>query len=486
MRTINYRLVLRITLIILGTVGLFMLIPGIMALVQGDLVNTKAFFLPALLVIIPGIPSLLLVRNKHPYLGPREGYLMVSLGWIMVSALGALPFLLSGSTGNFSEAYFEAMSGFTTTGASTFSDVEVLPQPILLWRSMTHWLGGVGVIALAVAILPALGISGLNLMRAETPGPDVDKVTPKLAETAKIVWLIYSFLTVLQTLLLALGGMNLFDALNHAMATMATGGFSTKNSSLLYWDKPFLNWVCTVFMILAGSNFILYFRMVRGEFRTVLENSEYKAYLGIALVSSLVLALGLLQGGTFTDFPKALEHAAFQTASIMTTTGFMSQDFGLWPPIGQAVLFLVMFVGGSTGSTAGGIKVLRIMALTKLARHEARLMLHPRGVFSLRVNKQPIHKDLVYPIAGFVLVYLAILLLSTLVVSSQGHDLLSSFTASLSTLGNIGPGLGRVGPANNFQFFSDELTWFFSFTMLLGRLELYTVLVLFMPRFWKR
>jgi len=483
--SLNIREITRISALLLIIVSISMIFPFFVALIQGNMKTAHAFLAPMLATMILCSIVVYLLPSKSRAFGPREGFLMVSVGWLLVSVLGAIPYILSGVLPSFTDAYFETMSGFTTTGASVFTDVEILPDAILLWRALTHWLGGMGVIGLTVAILPFVGVSGMQLLRAETPGHEVDKLTPKLTENAKILWIIYTGFTGLQIILLLLGGMSLLDAVAHSFATMATGGFSTKNLSIGYYNSHYISWVSSIFMILAGANFVLYFRLFSGRVGSVLRNSEFKAYLAIIGFTSAIIALSLFFT-TGQDIFSSITHALFNTASIMTTTGYMSQDFGLWPPLGQTALLFVMFIGGSTGSTGGGIKVLRIVILAKLAIHETRYMLHPRGVFSLRLNSQPVLKNLVYPVASFVALYVGIILVATMIISIDGHDVVTSLTAALATLGNIGPGLGKVGPSNNFAFFSDGMTWFFSFLMFIGRLELYTVLVLFVPWFWKR
>jgi len=380
---------------------------------------------------------------------------------------------------------FETMSGFTTTGASILSDIESLPSSILFWRSLTHWLGGMGIVVLTVAVLPLLGIGGLQLIKAEAPGPTVDKITPRITETAKILWLIYTGLTFAETILLMFGGMDLFDALTHTFATLATGGFSTKNSSVGTFNSAYIDWIITVFMVLAGINFTLHFRFMSGKYKTLLRDSELKAYLGIFAVSTLLIAWNIL-GTSCSTVSDALRYAGFQAASILTTTGFATADYEQWPALSQTVLFVLMFVGGCSGSTGGGIKVIRIITMLKQGLNEMKYLLHPKGIFTLRINRQPVKKDIIYAISGFFFLYILMLLVTTIVAASSGSDVTTSFTASLATVGNIGPGFGLIGPAENFSFFPAYVKWFFCFAMLVGRLELYTVLILFTVTFWRR
>jgi len=399
--------------------------------------------------------------------------------------IGCLPFYLSEAIPSFTDAFFETMSGFTTTGASILTDIESMPKAFLFWRSLTHWLGGMGIVVLTVAIFPLLGIGGLQLIKAEAPGPSVDKITPKIAGTAKILWIIYIFLTIMQTGLLMAGGLNLFDALTHTFGTLATGGFSPKNTSVGYYNSPYVDWITTIFMLMAGMNFILYFKLVTGQFHSILKNSEFKAYIGIFAVSTGIAAFSLY-GKTYETISESIRYSGFQVASILTTTGFATADFEKWPMLAQIILFIVMFVGGCSGSTGGGIKVIRIITLFKQGINEMKLLIKPRGIFSIRIDGKVVSKKLVYAISGFVLLYVFLLLLTTAVVSSGEYDIVTSLSASLVTLGNIGPGFGLIGPADNYSFFQDYIKWFLSFAMMAGRLEIYTVLVLFLPAFWRK
>ncbi|MCK5681518.1 TrkH family potassium uptake protein, partial [bacterium] len=377
------------------------------------------------------------------------------------------------------------ISGFTTTGASILTEIQSLPRSILYWRSLTHWLGGMGIVVLTVAILPLLGVGGLQLVKAEAPGPTVDKITPRIAETAKYLWYIYLGMTVAETLLLMGGGMDFLDALTHTFGTLATGGFSTKNTSVAYYNSAYIDWVITFFMVAAGMNFVLHFRLLTGHASSLKNNSELKAYLLIFVTATIVIAwkLNLEVYPAFTD---ALRYSAFQVASILTTTGFATADYETWPHVTQAILFLMMFVGGCSGSTGGGVKVIRVITLFKQALNEMKYLIHPKAVFPLRLSGQVVRKNIVYAISGFFFLYMTIVLVVTFIVSLSGVDLLSSVATALATVGNIGPGFGVVGPTENYAHFSDPIKWTLSFAMLAGRLELYTVLVLFTPMFWKR
>ncbi|HSV56139.1 MAG TPA: TrkH family potassium uptake protein, partial [Magnetospirillaceae bacterium] len=371
---------LRILAVLLGIVSAFMaacMAAG--ALMGEDPRIIKAFAVPvgigAVLLILAWISK---ITHRRISLPPREGFLFVSLSWACASALGALPFTLAG-TMTYVDAFFETISGFTTTGASILSDIESLPRSLLLWRSTTHWLGGMGIVVLTVAILPLLGVGGLGLMEAESPGPAVDKVTPRISSTAKILWLIYMSLTVLQIILLMAGGMDWFEAVTHSFGTMATGGFSPKNLSVGHYRSVYIDVVITVFMLGAGLNFILYYKLMSGKALLAFRDTEARTYLGIFAAAALLVAWDLHRSGTYEGFGTALRYAGFQASSILTTTGFVTADFAQWPPLSQTVLFLLMFVGGCAGSTAGGIKVIRIVSLTKMALSEMKYLLNPRG-----------------------------------------------------------------------------------------------------------
>ncbi len=467
-------------------VALFMVFPVLVAVFEGTPEHIMAFVWPALGAIVFSGAILLSTWNHRGDINPKSGFLLVSLGWVLVSAFSAIPFVISGSIPSYTDAFFETMSGFTTTGASILTAIESMPRPFLFWRSLTHWLGGMGIVVLAVALFPLLGIGGLQLMKAEAPGPDVDRLTSRITGTAKILWLIYLGMTVLETLLLMLGGMDLFEALTHTFGTLATGGFSPKNASVGHYSSPYIQNVITVFMVLAGTNFIMHYRLLTGRFKLLWQNSELKAYLGIFAVTALIMAWNLYRENVYGSFPTALRYAGFQTASIITTTGYATADFALWPGLSKALLLATMFIGGCAGSTGGGPKVVRIIALLKQGFTEMKYLLHPRSVFTVKLNGARLRKSVVYTIAGFIVLYLFFLILTTIVVSTGGYDLETSFSTALVTLGNIGPGFGLVGPSQNYAFFPAGVKWYLSFIMMLGRLELYTVLVLFSPQFWRR
>ena len=475
---------LRTIAVLLLIVSAFMLFPVAFGLYYGELELAGFFLVPMAGVAFIGLAVLLATRRVAVTLSHREGFVLVTFAWIASALVGCLPLYLCGAIPSFTDAFFETMSGFTTTGASILTEIESLPKSMLFWRSLTHWLGGMGIVVLTIAILPLLGIGAYQMMKAEAPGPSLDKITPKITETARILWMIYLGFTAAQTALLLVGGMSLFDALTHTFGTLATGGFSPRNRSVGHFDSGFIHVVVTVFMLMAGMNFVLHYGLITGRLKKVFANVELRAYLGIFAASTAVVAFSL-HGRVYGSFPLSFRHAAFQTASILTTTGFTTGDYAAWPFLAQAVLFVLTFIGGCSGSTGGGIKVIRIVALFKLGFHEMKYMAHPRGVFSLRLGREPLKKDIIYSISGFVLLYLFMLLLTTLVVATGGYDLITSLSSALVTLGNIGPGFGRIGPTLNYAFLPGYIKWFLSFAMLVGRLEVYTVLVLLTPRFWR-
>ncbi len=483
----NPKIVLRIISYLLLIVCAFMLTAVAVAISFNEMAEAKTFASVVGVTVFLAGGFLLWVRSS-PHSNPsfKDGFLFVTGSWVIVALFGALPFYLSGAIPSFCDAYFETISGFTTTGASILTEIQSLPHSILYWRSLTHWLGGMGIVVLTVAILPLLGVGGLQLVKAEAPGPTVDKITPRITETAKYLWYIYLGMTVVETLMLMFGGMSFIDSLIHTFGTLATGGFSTKNGSVEHFNSAYIDWVITFFMVAAGMNFVLHFRLLTGQARSLLKNSELKAYLLIFAAATLTVAVILSLHEVYPAFKDSLRYAAFQVASILTTTGFVSADYETWPHVAQAILFLLMFIGGCSGSTGGGIKVVRLVTLFKQAVNEMKYLLHPKAIFPLRISGKVVPKNTVYAISGFFFLYIAIVLLVTFAVCLSGVDLLSSLTAALATVGNIGPGFGLVGPTKNYAHFIDPIKWLLSFAMLAGRLELYTVLVLFTPMFWKR
>lgn len=414
----------------------------------------------------------------------REGYLIVSLSWIFMAGFGMLPFILSHEIYSFSDALFETTSGITTTGASILNDIEAMPKGLLFWRSMLQWIGGLGIIVLTVAIFPLLGIGGIELFVAESPGPTSDKVHPRISETAKRLWYVYVGLTIAATLLYWVGGMTFYDAINHALTTLATGGFSTKNASMAYYDSAFIQYTAIFFMFLAGTNFtVIYFGLV-GKFRRVLKSDEFKAYAFIVLATSVVLFFPIFTK-IGSDAELAFRKSAFQVVSLITTTGFVSDDYTQYGQGMTFICFILLFVGGSAGSTAGGIKFVRHLTFFKNSYLEFKRLVHPRAIVPLIINGDRVTGRIVTHIMNFLLLYLLIFVFGAFVLSIMGYDLETSLGATATCLGNVGPAIGKVGPVDNFSFFSPTAKIFLSFIMLLGRLELFTILILFTPFFWR-
>jgi len=465
-----------------------MVIPTVMAAYWGEWLAFRAFTLTLAIIVIYVIAILTIGRAwKERSLTIRDVYFFVSLSWIVASLLGAIPLYRSGATADYTAAFMEVMSGFTTTGLTNLVSVEGIARSILFWRSLTHWLGGMGIVVLFVALLPLIGVEGFQLFGAEAVGPTKNKLTPKMKNTALILWLIYLAITVGQTLFLVMGKLPLYDALLITFGSVATGGFTPTNTSIAAYSSLYVEIITTIFMLLAGINFSLYYAFVKKKFSEIWRDGELKTYLTLYLMATLVVAFSLLHSKTYGSFATALRYGAFQTASIMTTTGFSSASYGSWPALAQGVLLFLMFTGGSAGSTSGGIKVTRWMTVFKLGRQNVRSLLHPKGVFTIQTEEERIPWKTVNAIAGFIALYFALVLAATLVVASAGYDLLTALTSGLCCVGNIGLGLSEISPgAIGFTSMPHYVKWFLSFVMLAGRLEIYTVFALFTPTFWTR
>lgn len=414
----------------------------------------------------------------------REALAVVGLGWIIIGFYGALPFMFAGVFTNFADAYFETISGFTTTGATVLTDIEVIPKGLLFWRMTTHWLGGMGIIVLFVAVFPQLGVGAKQLFRSEVPGPITEGLRPKIKETALALWKIYAFLTLLEVALLMLCGMNFFEALSHSFATMATGGYSTKNRSIAHYDSVSIDIIITLFMFLAGINFSLYYLVVRGNWKAMVRNSEFRVYLGIFLVVTLLLTVDIRS--LHEDFLQGLRYASFQTVAILTTTGFGTDNFDAYPSFSKTILVCLMFIGGSAGSTAGGMKISRIMVLFKVAYQETYLIFRPQARMSVKIGGSAVGEEVTRSILAFFVIFVGLFALGSVFMSGLGLDIVTASTSVVACLGNIGPGLARVGSNENYAHIPTIGKVFLSFCMIMGRLELGTLLVLFVPDFWRR
>ncbi len=482
-RLINYRIIIKVLSFLLLVISVFMLSGVAVAWFFNE--SVVPLLLSFLITgTVGGIIWLILRKKDNKGIGKREGYLIVALSWVVVSLFGSLPYIFSETIPSLTNAFFETMSGFTTTGATILTDIESLPKGILYWRAMTHWLGGMGIIVLTVAILPFLGIGGMQLLVAEMPGITPDKLHPRITATAKRLWGIYVLLTLAETLILWLGEMNLFDAVCHAFATMATGGFSTKNDSIAGFS-PFTQYVIIVFMIFAGTNFTLHYLALHRKFDRLWANQEFKMYTGIIIVVTLLVTTGLLLYHTHHAMESAFRDALFTVVSILTTTGFVTADYSLWPVFLWMMIFMLMFVGGSAGSTGGGIKVVRHLLLIKNSWIELKRAIHPQAIIPVKFNGKSVSQQIIFNVMAFFLLYMLIFAIGVVVMAFVGVDFETSIGSVAATLGNIGPGIGGVGPVDNYAFFTPFSKWFLSFLMLLGRLELFTVLIVISPAFWR-
>ncbi len=471
------------TLLLLNAVFMVLCIPVAVFYNEGGLLPM------AIAAAVTGISGFLLrnVGKNSPSkeLKKKDGYLVVSLGWIFMSLFGCLPYVISGEIPVFTDAFFETISGYTTTGASILNDIEAVPKGLLLWRSLTQWIGGMGIIVLAVAILPFLGIGGMQLFVAEAPGITPDKLQPRIQETAKRLWLLYVGLTLLEAVLLALSGMSIFDAVNHALTTMATGGFSTKNDSIAHFDNPLIQYIIIVFMFLAGTSFTLTYFGLKRQFKKVIKNEEFVVYSLFILAITAIVTITLLIVKDY-GFEKSFRDALFQVVSLVTTTGFVSADYTMWASFLSVLFFILLFVGGSAGSTAGGVKVIRHIVLFKNSFLELKRQLHPSAIMPVRISGKAIEQNIVFNVLAFIMIYILVFLVGVTLLSSMNVDFDTAFGAVATSLGNVGPGIGEVGPVDNFSQMPTSGKWLLSFLMLLGRLELFTVLMLLSPHFWKK
>lgn len=479
----NFRLVSYVLGIVIVGVGISMLLPIGFSLYYGggDLLPLTYSFL---ICIAAGF-LIALVTKTEGELGIKDGFAIVTLGWLFAALFGSLPYLLYGTFGNFTDAFFEAMSGFTTTGATVLIHIDKQPHGILIWRSLTQWLGGMGIIVLSIAILPALNVGGMQLFKAEVPGPSQDRLTPRIKDTARLLWIVYVIISASETLLLFLGGMTFFDALNHTFTTMATGGFSTIDSSIGGFKSAYFDAVITVFMFMAGINFALHYQLLKGNIKSILKDSEFRFYAGIVLAFIIFVVIDL-KFFFHQSLLNAVRYGSFQVVSIVTTTGYATADFEFWPHFSQYILLFMMFFGGCAGSTGGSIKMVRILVLTKYAYYELYKLIHPRAVISIKIGDKIVSEDVLQGVLGFFLLYIGIFAVSALFMAWLGLDMMSAISSVAATLGNVGPGLGTVGPADNYIHIPLMGKWLLSLCMLIGRLEIYTVMVLFIPAFWKK
>ncbi len=443
-----------------------------------------SFIYSSLTAISLGVILWLYRFRSSAELNKREGYIIVVSAWLGVSIIGALPYLFDNTISALDDALFESISGFTTTGASIITDIEAVPSSILLWRSLTQWIGGMGIIVLTVAIFPLLGIAGIELFVAESPGPTSDRIHPRIKDTARTLWYIYFGLSIVLMLLLWIGGMTGFDAINHGLTTMATGGFSTKNNSIAHYDSAFIQYVIVVFMIFAGTNFTILYYALRGKFRKVYENEEWRMYMTIIAIVAILGTL-LLQYNIGQGWEKSFRDVLFNGVSLITTTGFVTTDYTLWGPSLFMIFFILLFSGACAGSTSGGIKLIRHLVFMRNSLLEFKRLLHPRALIRLKINKELVAPRIMTHILVFLLVYLFLFSMGSFLLASLGLDFETSIGAAATSMGNVGPAIGTVGPVDNFAHFPAAAKMICGFLMICGRLELFTVVILFTPYFWR-
>ena len=444
-----------------------------------------ALVIPPLILGAIGAPLYLLIKPQEKNLRAREGFVVVGLTWVVLSLFGAMPFVISGVIPNYIDAFFETVSGFTTTGATVITNFDGLPRGVMFWRSFTHWVGGMGVLVLTMALMPKMTGRNSHLIRAESPGPTMSKLLPKMGDSARILYLIYFILTIIQFIVLLIAGMNPYDAAMHAMSTAGTGGFSNYGASIGAFNSPAIDWIITIFMLIFGVNFALYYRVLMGGWRDAVRNEELRWFLGIVAAATAIITVLLLP--TYGTVGESLRYSAFQVASLISTTGYATADFNLWPIAAKMVLVLIMFVGSCAGSTAGGMKVVRIAILGKLVRREVGRTYQPRKVQVVRLDGKAVEEPILAQIAVFAVTYIALILIGAFLLSLEGlYGFEENFTAALTCVSNIGPGLGALGPIENFAGYGPFSTIICSILMLFGRLELFPMFVLLNPSVWRR
>ena len=482
---LNYPAILYIIGWVLGAFGLAMALPALLSLVHGD-PDWLAFAASSMLTFFIGVNFVLMNRHRSQALSHRDGFLLTLLLWVILSLLGALPFYFSGVTDSFIDAVFETMSGLTTTGATVLSGLDTLGKGVLFWRAMLQWLGGMGIVVLAIAVLPFLGVGGMQLYKSEMPGVVKDKLQPRLKETAKLLWTVYMFLTLLCALLYNAAGMNGFDAICHAFSTISSGGFSTKDASIHYFDSPLIELICIVFMILGGTNFALHYLFLsRRSLNVYRRDNEFMMYIIILGGGAVILSLILWFAHDYAP-AQAVRYGLFNVATILTTTGFAAGDYASWYTLAPIMLLMMMLVGGCSGSTAGGLKVLRVVILGRQGLREIYQLIHPRGISHVKVGNRAVPERVIQSVWSFAGLYIIAFNVIALLVAAFGVDLVTSFSAAAATITSVGPGLGSVGPTGNYASLPAAVKVILTFSMLLGRLEVFTVLVVLSPAFWRR
>ncbi len=481
----RWRYILNVVGVLTFFFGLTMILPIGVSLIYRD---KSLFALVDSMLATLAFGSMLHLFNRGSraeFISQREGMAIVGLGWTSVGLFGALPFFFGNLFGTFADAFFESVSGFTTTGASVLTNIEVVSESLLFWRSFIQWLGGMGIIVLSLAILPFLGVGGMQLYKAEVPTPVPDKLKPRIRDTAMLLWKVYALLSLLQVALLMVGGMTLFDALCHTFTTMPTGGFSTKNASVAHYDSLYLDVVFIVFMVLAGINFSLHYQALKGRPMAFWKDSECRFFIGATLALTILVSLNVYKS-VYEGIGESLRYGAFQVVSILTTTGYATADYEKWPVLSQLILLVSMFLGASAGSTGGGMKCLRVMLFFKYCARELFYLVHPHAVAHVKISGKMVPEDVIRSVMGFLGLYVALFVISSLLLSALGVDLVTSIGATAATIGNIGPGLGMVGPTDNFANIPYLGKWLLIWCMLLGRLEIYTLIIFLAPSFWRK
>jgi trk system potassium uptake protein TrkH len=481
----RWRFILKIIGVLIFFFGLTMIFPLIVGLLYRDQSVVPLLKSVGITVLSGSILYLVFRKVEAAVINQREGMAIVAVGWTVVGLFGAIPFYLGDGGFTFTDAFFESVSGFTTTGASVLTNIEAMSKGLLFWRSFIQWLGGMGIIVLSVAILPFLGVGGMQLYKAEVPSPVPDKLKPRIRDTAKILWKVYALISLAEVILLLLGGMGLYDALCHTFTTMPTGGFSTKNASIAHYDSVYFDCVIIFFMLLAGINFSLHYQMLRGKALVFWQDSECRFFLGAVVLLTFAVSLNVF-GTVYKTIGEALRFGAFQVASIVTTTGFATADYEQWPTMSQFILLLCMFLGASAGSTGGGMKCLRIMLCFKYCYKELFMLIHPHAVSHIKIGGKTVPDDVMRSVLGFLALYMGLFALCSVLLAGMGVDFTTSFGAIAASIGNIGPGFGMVGPVENYAQIPYLGKWLLIWCMLLGRLEIFTMIILMVPEFWRK
>lgn len=482
---LNFRGISRVIAAFLIVQGVAMIPSALMAVFYKEINMLIIFSCILFFEILVGFMMIKIIKPSPIPFRIRDGFIIVSSCWIIAGLMGAIPFWFSGFFDSIASAIFESFSGFTTTGASVLTNIEILPKSVLFWRCFTHWIGGFGIVFVPIALLPALGFEGQVIARAELSGLSLNKLTPRLSDTARRLFVIFFTLTFAETILLMLGGMSFFDAITHAFSTMGTGGFSNYNSSVGHFDSNYIYWIISIFMLLAGINFNLYYMALIHGIKDMIKDAELKFYLIVIVGTLSLITIFLCITDTTKGFFDSLTHSTFQTLSILTTTGFCTLDYdNLWPLFPKMLLLALMFIGGCSSSTAGGIKCIRILVLLKMIKRGIQIRLHPNAIIDIKANKRRLSIDSLQATSSFIFLYFSLIVIGTIVVSLSGFDAVTSFSAVIASVGNVGPGFGLVGPVMNYSIFSDPIKLFLSLLMLFGRLELMTIVVLFSPKFW--